>query len=299
MRDPGRESALGRLRGPRCTAAAEAWTDARVHLRHRQAGRGTHERRRDRLLRPQLQQPRRHTDGARRSGADPGARRPAVRLRRLCHRLPDALDRPERALRRPDADAVDDDDGAVPREHARARAAAEGARRVSGRDDREPALHGRGRGAVVARPGGVGAPDPAGVLHGAERAAAARARACPRKPDDAQRHAGARPQVHRDRHSGEPRRARAPVPVGARHRRPRRAAATCEVARDREAAGARGAAGDEGAADALDLVLGLGDVQPGRDRPRQGRGRLRLPLGARPAPVQRAGSSGAGAGRLA
>ena len=35
------------------------------------------------------------------------------------HRLPDAVDRAERALRRADADAVDDDDGAVPREHAR------------------------------------------------------------------------------------------------------------------------------------------------------------------------------------
>ena len=44
----------------------------------------------------------------------------------------------------------------------------------------------------------------------------------------------------------------------------------CEVARDREAAGARRPAGDEGAADALDLVVGLGDVQHGRDRPDKG-----------------------------
>ena len=61
-----------------------------------------------------------------------------------------------------------------------------------------------------------------------------------------------------------------------------RAAAAREVARDREAAGAAPAR-DEGAQDTLDLVVGLGDLQPGGDRPGQGRGRLRLPLGARPA----------------
>ena len=54
-----------------------------------------------------------------------------------------------------------------------------------------------------------------------------------------------RPALHRDRDPGEPGRARAPVPVGSRHGRPRGPAAALEVARDRQAAGARGAAGDE------------------------------------------------------
>ena len=299
MRDPGREPALGRFRGPRRAAAAEAGADARVHVRDGQAGGGARERRRDGLLRSQLQQPRRHADGAERPGDDGRPRQPALRLRRLRQRLPDTVDRTERALRRADADAVDGDDGAVPREHAPARPAAEGARRVRRRHDREPALHGRRGGAVVARPRGRRALDPAGLLHLAERAAAARARAGTREPLDAERDEGARTQVHRDRDPGEPGRARAPVPVGAGHGRPRGIAAAGEVARDREAAGAGGPARDQGAADALDLVVGLGDVQRGGDRPGQGRGGLRVALGSRPQALQRPGGRRAGDGRFA
>ena len=64
-------------------------------------------------------------------------------------------------------------------------------------------------------------------------------------------------------------------------------ATALEMARDRQARGARGPSGDAGAEDALDLVVGLGDVQRGGHRPRQERGGLRLPLGARPEPLQR------------
>jgi len=209
VRDSGRKSALGRLRRPRRAAAAEARADARVHVRHRQAGGGAQKWSRNGLLRPQLQQPRRDADGAGRSGAGPGARRPALRLRGLGDGLPDAVDRPERALRRPDADPMDDDDRPVPREHACARPAAEGAWGVSRRDDREPALHGWRCSSVVARPGRVGTADPAGLLHVAERAAAARARADPGEPDDAKRDAtsGSRRAGSRSSSSSSPRRA--------------------------------------------------------------------------------------------
>ena len=105
--------------------------------------------------------------------------------------------------------------------------------------------------------------------------------------------------LHRDRDPGEPGRARAPVPVGRRHRRPRGPAAALEVARDRQAAGTRRATGDEGAAHALDLVVGLGDVQRGGDRQGQGRGGLRLPLGARPESLQRTRRRGPGDGCVA
>ena len=82
--------------------------------------------------------------------ADAGG--PPLRLRRHRDRLHDTVDRAERALRSADADALDGDDGAVPREHARSRQAARRARREAVRDDRQPALHRRRGGAVVARP---------------------------------------------------------------------------------------------------------------------------------------------------
>ncbi len=299
MRDPGGEPALGRLRRARRAAAAEARTDPRLHVGHRQAGRGASQRRRDRLLRPQLQQPRRHADRACRSVADRAPCRPSLRLRGLGDRLPDAVDRAERALRRPDADPVDGDHSAVPREHARTRAPAEGARGDPRRHDRESAVHRRRGGAMVARPGGRRDSDSPGLLHLAERAAAARARAGTGEPLDAERHARPRPQVHLDWDSREPRRARAPVSVGSRDGWPRRPATAVEVARDRQARGARGSAGHRRVEDAFDLVVGMGDLQPGRHRPRQERGRLRLPLGTRPTALQRPGCRRAPVRRVA
>ena len=147
---------------------------------------------------------------------------------------------------------------------------------------------------MVARPRLGRGPDPAGLLHLAQRAAAARARPGTREPGDANGHARARAPLHGDRDPGEPGRARAPVPVGSGHGRQGRAATALEVARDRQARGAGGPSGDAGAEDALDLVLGLGDVQRGGHRPGQERGGLRLPVGARPEPLQRAGRGRAG-----
>ena len=89
--------------------------------------------RRDDPLRPQPQQPRRHDGDAGRPVDDRGEGEEAVRLRRRGHRLRDAADRRERALRRADADAVERDERAVPRERA---AAPAGARRRSARRPR-------------------------------------------------------------------------------------------------------------------------------------------------------------------
>ena len=98
-----------------------------------------------------------------------------------------------------------------------------------------------------------------------------------------QEHARARRPLRADRDPGEPRRARAAVPVRARRGRPRRAAADVGVARVRQARGARREAGGERAARGGHLVVGLAVVLGRRQRSRQaGRG-VRLPLGARSA----------------
>ncbi len=133
-------------------------------------------------------------------------------------RLRDAADRGERALRRADADAVEYDERAVPRERAVATAGSCGARRDARDHDREPALHRRRGGRLVARGGEGGDPDPPGLLHvaRAERSDRARPGAC--EPVDAEGDARSGRALRRDRHSGESRRARAAVPVGARSR---------------------------------------------------------------------------------
>ena len=167
---------MGRLRRARRTPAAEAGPDPGLHIGHGKAVGGARRRRRDRLLRSELQQPCRDADRPRRPGDDQRPGRPALRLRRLGDGLPDAVDRAERALRGADADALDGDDRAVPRQYAGTGAAARGAGSQARGDDREPSVHGGRRGTVVAGPRIGRRPDPAGVLHLAQRAAAARAR---------------------------------------------------------------------------------------------------------------------------
>ncbi len=72
------------------------------------------------------------------------------------------------------------------------------------------------------------------------------------------------------------------LPVGHRLRRPRGAAAHRQLARGRQARGARGEAGRGRARDRVRLVVGLGDVRRVRRRRRQGRRRVHLPVDARP-----------------
>ena len=89
---------------------------------------------------------------------------------------------------------------------------------------------------------------------------------------------------------GIPHRAHRPrdrLPVGRRQGRSRGSAATREVVRHGEARDPCGATGRGGAADRLDLVLGLGDVRPRHRGSRQGSRCLRLPLDARSEPVRR------------
>ena len=240
------------------------------------------------MFRSQFQPARRDAERPDRSGDDRRPGRPSLRRRSLSHGLPDAVDRAERALWRADADAVDGDDRAVPREHARPRPPA-------GEQGARPAV-------TIANPPFTGSEAAQWWRDLAASALTIRQvfftspnvrdlRARPVRASRSttpNRDARARPPLHRDRHSRRPGRARAPVQSapgtgGREGLEPR------EVARDREARGARSAAGDRRAAGAFDLVMGLGHVLDGGDRQGQERGRLRLPLGARPEYLQRPG----------
>ena len=104
--------------------------------------------------------------------------------------------------------------------------------------------------------------------------------------------------ARRDRHPGHAHRPDARLPERGRHRRARRAAPARGVVPRRQVAGAgraRDRCGDERR---HGVVVGVGDVQRGRPRPRQARRRVRLSLGEERAALQRAGEARGGLQRV-
>ena len=91
--------------------------------------------------------------------------------------------------------------------------------------------------------------------------------------------------VPRDQRARRQARRDARLPVGHRLCRPRRAPAHRQLARDRQARGARCEAGRGRPRCRVRLVVGLGDVRLGRCRRRQAARRVHLPVDARPRPV--------------
>ena len=247
-------------------------------------------RREDGLLGHVPELPGRHADeaGRRRRAAREGAAR--LRLRRPLGGLSRPGDRDERALRRLDADAVDADDRALPRERARVGAAAEGEGRAPAAARVERALHGRRRRDVVARAGSGRGHRAREVL---QRAGDPQGRAGARQPADAHVDARLPREARRRRRAARAARRRAGVPDAPRLGRPRRARARGGVVRGREAAGARGEAHRPRVPARLRRLVGLGLLQRAGARPRQARRRLCLALGARPVAVLGRRSPGA------
>ena len=119
-----------------------------------------------------------------------------------------------------------------------------------------------------------------------------------REPPTARRSSPRRRAARRDRHPRHPHRPDARLPERCRHRRARRPAPARRVVPRRQVAGAgrpRDRCGDERR---HDVVVGVGDVQRGRPRPRQARRRVRLSLGAERPALQRAGEARGGLQRV-
>ena len=105
--------------------------------------------------------------------------------------------------------------------------------------------------------------------------------------------------LHGRRHPARSPRPRHRLPVGARQGRSRGAAADRRLASVREARDARGEAGGRRAAHRQRRHVGLGDLRHRRRGRRQAEGRLRLPMGARPGALRRAGGRRARLQRVA
>ena len=288
---PVADAGLGRLRRPRRADPGEAGDRDRRRLRHRRrrrrcatAGAATV------LFDLNFNKRVGTTSEPGRPVADRRAREVVLRLRRLGHRLPDADDRRERARRRADADAVDAEQRAVPRERPA----------VPDRPD-EPRARRRCSRSRTRRTPAATTRRTGGSRSRRSRSSSARSTS-PRRTRSASTRSARRRRAVSMRQSlrglvnhltqiGIPS-GRVALEMqfttspGLGQRAGLEPAAV--LARDREARGARGEVRRDAVQAAGRLVVGLGDLQRERhSRPRQGRGRVRLALGARPDALRR------------
>ena len=280
------EAALGRLRragADRRASAGRASSSPAPARRTRRSRRVA--RREDRLLGHVPRAPRRHAVRARRSRGLRRRRRPRLRFAVLSPAARPG-DRDERALRRVDADAVDADEHALPRERARVGAAAKAKGGASVLlVSSEPYTGGRRR-----RSGGAS--------WRRWRTSRSRSTSMRRRFTRAGPVLGSRrmrtsmrdsvAKLFADRRPALEARHRARLPDAARQRRPRGTRAGRRLVRGGEAAGARREAGGARARARVDLVVGLGLLQRAGRRPGQARRRLRLAVGARSVALRRA-----------
>jgi hypothetical protein len=110
-----------------------------------------------------------------------------------------------------------------------------------------------------------------------------------RKPPAQDRDALRGSELHGARDSGVETGDHARLPDPAGHRRPGGLAAVERMVPDGQVAGACGSPGRARDGNRDGLVVGLGHLERGRSRRRQGRGRLRLPLDAGPVALRRPG----------
>src|SRR6266545_995069 len=311
VRRRARSCACGRGRRVRASAGTHELDRprlARARRRLRAAGRdhGRLERRlprtdaragcRHRLLRPQLQEPRRHPDRAVRHGDGPHEGEQPLQHRVPADRVRHAVDGGERAVRCRARDAVVGLEHAVPQERPalpadgrRTRCAAVPARQLE-------AVHRRRRRCVVAAGRRGGGRRPRDVRQRQERL---RSRPARRQPDAAPGAAERPRRLPRDRDPGRAARRHARLPDDEGDGRSRGPEAGAGLVRGREMAGARGTADLEGAAHRQHLVVGLGPVESRRARPGQGRSRLRLAVDARAGALRRSRGGRPGLERVA
>ena len=231
-----------------------------------------------------------------RSRDDRGARQSPLRLRGVADPVRDAVDRAQRAERREPRDALDAEQRAVPRQRPQARSRARRAGRAPLPPDQLHAVHRNRRGGDVVAQRRSGLRRRAGGL--LQRPLAGRSGPAAREPPPACRITPGRRAARRDRHPGHAHRPDARFPERGRRRWARRAAPARGVVPRRQVAGA-GRARDRGRDERRhDVVVGVGDVQRSRARPRQARRRVRLSLGAERAALQRAGEARGGLQRV-
>ena len=264
---------VGALQAPLLPARA----DGRAGPRCARRGRAPR-RRAARLLGHVSQAGRRHARQACRPEHDPGGDGAGAGRRRACHRLLDAGDRPERALRRPASGALAAAQRPLPGQCPRPRTGVGGARRpatalhLPGRSHR-----GCGRG-LVAR-GRAGRNDRSRAVP--TGSVAARVRPGPGKRVHALRAAARGPQPDDDRRPEQPRRHRSRLP--GRPRRPDGPGCGTLV-RGRQARDAGDAAGRRRAVSGLGVVVGLGGL-PGQPAPTRPRSRLPASFSGRGTPA--------------